>query len=94
VFFSPDDSSLQLAQVEAEAERLAEDPREFSAAVCEQLGRVLLAMFNEHAHPARMFHMVSQVADSENPDVTLLLPLAWAAAEGSGVLFDPEGGIN
>jgi len=89
-----DDSSSQLAQVVAEADRLAEDPREFSPAVCEQLGRVLLAMYNEHAHPARMFHMISQVADSEKPDVALLLPLAWAAAEGVKTTLDPTGGVN
>lgn len=81
--FQSESSSLQLAQILVEYDRLEEDPGETTSQVCERLGRVLLAMYNEHSHPARMFHMISQVADSESPDVFLLLPLAWAAAEGN-----------
>jgi hypothetical protein len=81
--FQPESSSLQLAQILVEYDRLGETPEEATPEVCERLGRILLAMYNEHAHPARMFHMISQVADSENPDVLLLLPLAWAASEGN-----------
>jgi hypothetical protein len=88
--FPSEGSSIQLAQILAEYARLKEKPDDPSPIVCEHLGRVLLAMYNEQTHPARMFHMISQVAESQNPDVFLLLPLAWAASEGN--LPSPEPG--
>jgi hypothetical protein len=93
-FYLPDFSSLQLAQVVAETRRLAEEPGEFTPVVCERLGRVLIAMYGEQAHPARMFHMIAQVAECEGPDVDLLLPLAWAASEGANSIFKPSEEVN
>jgi len=62
---------------------------------CEKLGRMLIAMFREHTHPARMFHLIAQVAEGFEPsnepvDVEMLTHLAWAMAESPKVKPKPE----
>jgi len=89
------DQSLQsLARVLHDAR--PDSPDTPDAKTCEDLGRMILSMYRNMAHPVRMFRLISQVSDSPNPDVEALTPLAWALAEAGPQLLviDDDDGLD
>lgn len=47
----------------------------------ENLGRMLVAMYRNQAHPARMLHLIAQFAETAPEDIEPLTLLAWAMSE-------------
>ena len=91
--FLSDKSQTALARVIALAN--PDRPGAPSPEVCERLGRTLLAMFENMEHPARMFHLIAQVGTDQDPNVDLLLPLAWAISEtGRPSMKTPRGEVS
>jgi hypothetical protein len=44
-------------------------------------GRMIMAMCSHHVHPARIFQLIVQMNDAEDPKVDHLTILAWISAE-------------
>lgn len=49
----------------------------------ENLGRMLVAMYRQRTHPARMVHLILQASslEAQGSDIEILTILAWASAE-------------